>query len=990
MNTQPDLSCKENRRRKAVREAPLFGIDFIDVSDDQLTLEVFFLGKAPSKILPANVVIDGGENIRDIKAKSVQLRLNQYPALDDSMEVSLNKSGDFSTYTLRLVTLDEAGNPTSQPLSGFDPFYDSADFTFKAGCPSDLDCKSAQVCPPSVRVQPEINYLAKDYASFRQLILDRLALIMPNWQESHVPDIGIMLVELLAYVGDYLAYYQDAVATEAYLGTARQRISVRRHARLVDYRMHEGCNSRAWITINAISDDPLHQDTLKIANIYFITGFPGSPAPGILQPSDIQNVPPGSFEIFEPLVKDPTQPFQIFTAHNEIHFYTWGNSYCCLPQGATSATLKDQWLAPKGSAGGNQSPNPAAKSTGTTAAPSAQSTPNVSSTQTSGTTSGSTIARAVGTAPPRRMAMATPGSPVGAPVEPQPPNDGPPGTVRTLQLQVGDVLIFEEVLGPRTGNPADADPTHRQAVRLTKIAYSVDSLYGQPIVDIEWCSEDALKFPLCISWQAPPPDCTCLENVSVARGNVILVDHGAKTPPPEIPPETLGTVCAQSSQAKCPTKCAPTETAVVPLKFRPVLKQTPLTFAQPLPPCGCASALVTTDPRLAIPEITLTGTLETPQGTVSTTWNPKQDLLESGPNDPVFVAEIDNAGDAHLRFGDGSLGLLPDAGTSFGARYRVGNGPDGNVGAETIIYLVFRQTDVGHGPLVPRNPMAAIGGTAPEPLAEVKMFAPYAFRAVLERAITADDYASLAADNARRLEERVALLKAATSQPIVPDPTLSVDEQRKHEEEEPGESPQLGPDICTKPFQQLQAAKGALRWTGSWYEALVAIDPLDTEQADDELLLEIDAYLEPYRRMGHDLAVKLATYVPLDLVLTVCVLPNYQRGHVEAALLDVFSNRILPDGRLGFFHPNNLTFGQGIYVSKIIAAGQVIPGVQEIQVTRLERFEIGEPLPGPEALDEEVPKHGLLPLGPFEIARLDNDPSVPENGRLTLNLRGGR
>ena len=44
---------------------------------------------------------------------------------------------------------------------------------------------------------------------------------MPDWQERHVPDIGVALVELLAYVGDYLSYYQDAVATEAYLETAR-------------------------------------------------------------------------------------------------------------------------------------------------------------------------------------------------------------------------------------------------------------------------------------------------------------------------------------------------------------------------------------------------------------------------------------------------------------------------------------------------------------------------------------------------------------------------------------------------------------------------------------------------------------------------------------------------------------------------------------------------------------------------------------------------
>ena len=57
------------------------------------------------------------------------------------------------------------------------------------------------------------------------------------------------LVELMAYSADYLSYYQDAVATEAYLGTARRRTSVRRHAKLLDYPMHDGGNARAWVTL---------------------------------------------------------------------------------------------------------------------------------------------------------------------------------------------------------------------------------------------------------------------------------------------------------------------------------------------------------------------------------------------------------------------------------------------------------------------------------------------------------------------------------------------------------------------------------------------------------------------------------------------------------------------------------------------------------------------------------------------------------------------
>src|SRR5262249_7536044 len=160
-----------------------------------------------------------------------------------------------------------------------------------------------------------LSYLAKDYASFRQLILDRMALIMPDWKERHVPDIGIMLVELLAYAGDYLSYYQDAVATEADLETARLRISVRRHALLVDYVLPEGCNGRAWVCVETDKDVPLPPD------IAFITGLVDlAQGRRVLTWADLQNTPFSQYETFEPIVK---QERPIYVAHNRIYFYTW-------------------------------------------------------------------------------------------------------------------------------------------------------------------------------------------------------------------------------------------------------------------------------------------------------------------------------------------------------------------------------------------------------------------------------------------------------------------------------------------------------------------------------------------------------------------------------------------------------------------------------------------------------------------------------------------
>jgi len=44
-----------------------------------------------------------------------------------------------------------------------------------------------------------------------------------------------MLMEALSALADELSYLQDRVAGEATLGTATQRVSLVRHARLVDY-----------------------------------------------------------------------------------------------------------------------------------------------------------------------------------------------------------------------------------------------------------------------------------------------------------------------------------------------------------------------------------------------------------------------------------------------------------------------------------------------------------------------------------------------------------------------------------------------------------------------------------------------------------------------------------------------------------------------------------------------------------------------------------
>ena len=64
---------------------------------------------------------------------------------------------------------------------------------------------------------PPIDYLAKDFLSFRQALLDFSALRYPEWQERSEADFGVMFLEALSALADDLSYTQDRVAAEATL-----------------------------------------------------------------------------------------------------------------------------------------------------------------------------------------------------------------------------------------------------------------------------------------------------------------------------------------------------------------------------------------------------------------------------------------------------------------------------------------------------------------------------------------------------------------------------------------------------------------------------------------------------------------------------------------------------------------------------------------------------------------------------------------------------
>src|SRR5271170_6686 len=232
----------KDRRAQILKSTVLNGIDFVEIaSPQQTTLRVHFLNGVQLRgSLSAAPLIDGGETIATVTVLPIDDSTDWgYDTGHLTLTLRVQAPGDFSNYTLHMQS------------AALDQFFSTVQFSFKALCPSDLDCEPAPVqCPPVTADVPPIDYLAKDFLSFRQALLDFSALRYPQWQERSEADFGMMFLEALAGTADDLSYTQDRVAAEATLETATQRRSIVRHARLVDYQPRPPTSATVQLQFN--------------------------------------------------------------------------------------------------------------------------------------------------------------------------------------------------------------------------------------------------------------------------------------------------------------------------------------------------------------------------------------------------------------------------------------------------------------------------------------------------------------------------------------------------------------------------------------------------------------------------------------------------------------------------------------------------------------------------------------------------------------------
>ena len=539
---------------------------------------------------------------------------------------------------------------------------------------------------------PVIDYLSKDYASFRRMMLDHLTQRVPTWQEPSEADLGNVLVEVLAYAADYLSYYQDAVATEAYLETARLRTSVKRHVRLLDYTLHEGCNARVWMQIQVNQSMTLPQETPVLTDVSdFIT--PTIIAPGSSYYADM---------LEQAIVFETLRDVRLLPAHNHIEFYVEEGQESSLAAGSTSATLLDLRDDPQ-----------------------RRLQLRVGDVLVFEEVKNSITGSTIGVDPTHRHAVR---------ISALTRSTRTHQHVLTVHWQEADALPFTLPLSVyqqdtlitgisiASGNIVLAD--HGRSIRHEHL----------PIVPTGQRYCPTLRYGnLAIA--APYQHAQAIMQTA---SQAVQQDVQAALP-----------VCALFESSTATPLTIPT--SIIAALSTPTLdEQAKQTLRQQLHQHGIVLSAHFTVRLVAQVGWELHDLLRrqywlvtqhdsTIAATTYKKWNLRRDLLSSDAFDYDYVVDIEEDRTATLRFGNNVQGRQPQKGSHLSVTYRIGGGTQGNVRADTLTHIISIDPRIGKV----RNPLAAQGGSQSQNLEDARFNAPYAFLAQ-ERCVTAEDYARIA------------------------------------------------------------------------------------------------------------------------------------------------------------------------------------------------------------------------------------------------------
>ena len=95
-----------------------------------------------------------------------------------------------------------------------------------------------------------LDSMARDYDSFLASMRNLIPEKLPEWNDhASEADFGNVLLELFSHMGDIISYYQDRIANESFLTTARERRSIINHLRLIGYSLATAAPAATNLTL---------------------------------------------------------------------------------------------------------------------------------------------------------------------------------------------------------------------------------------------------------------------------------------------------------------------------------------------------------------------------------------------------------------------------------------------------------------------------------------------------------------------------------------------------------------------------------------------------------------------------------------------------------------------------------------------------------------------------------------------------------------------
>ena len=295
----------------------------LDASEPPLfaTLDVKFVNAQALATVPPRqaFVVEGGvrRNRQNVQVTAVAA----IPGQANSLRLTLEPIGDYSTYTLT-STFNGVAAPGDALPRAMDPIFNRLHFKFRPGC-FNLACAPAGASAPPEDLAPAIDYLARDYESFRHVLMTAMAARVKGWAPTSEADLDQVLIDLVAARGDEIADSHDRVMAERGMGTARKRVSLARHARLVDYHLHQGQQAVTTLVVEALTGPPTELPAATAPTWTVSTG-----------PTDSEGAV--AFATFA----DRRQWRRLaFPDLNRLRLYSWSGAVVALLAGSTSADL---------------------------------------------------------------------------------------------------------------------------------------------------------------------------------------------------------------------------------------------------------------------------------------------------------------------------------------------------------------------------------------------------------------------------------------------------------------------------------------------------------------------------------------------------------------------------------------------------------------------------------------------------------------------------